>query len=185
MPVARIEIHGHAIVTDDDRISGPDGATPEALRIEADWRRFQDELDKADLIVLGRLGHEANPNPKRRRRLVVSSSARGLEMREPAFWWNPAEAEWPQVAATLLPNGGRVAVPGGQGVFDLFLTLGYDAFHLTRGRGVTAPGGRALFAACDKGRTAESVLLDAGLKADETQVLDAAANVVLTLWRKG
>jgi hypothetical protein len=181
---ARIEIHGHAIVSDDDRISGPDGATPAALRNEADWRRFQDELDKADVIVLGRLGHEANPNSKRRRRLVVSSSARGLETRDDGLWWNPAAAPWPQVAATLLPDGGRVAVPGGRGVFDLFLDIGYDAFYLTRGRGVKAPGGRALFAACDQGRTAESVLAEAGLKAGDTQVLDAAANVVLTIWRQ-
>jgi hypothetical protein len=181
----RIEIHGHAIVTDDDRISGPDGATPAPLRNEADWRRFQNELDGANLIVLGRLGHEANPNLKRRRRLVVSSSARELETRGDALWWNPAAAVWPHVARTLLPEGGRVAVPGGQGVFDLFLGIGYDAFHLVRGRGVTAPGGRALFAACDQGWTAESALLAAGLKADETRVLDAAANVVLTIWRKG
>jgi hypothetical protein len=184
MPAAPIEIHGHAIITDDDRISGPDGATPEALRNEADWRRFQEELDKADLIVLGRRGHEANPNVKRRRRLVVSSSARGFETRDDALWWNPVETAWRSVAATLLPNGGRIAVPGGQGVFDLFLGFGYDAFCLSRGHGVTAPGGRALFAACDKGRTAEAVLREAGLKADAPQILDAGANVVLTIWRK-
>jgi hypothetical protein len=184
MPAARIEIHGYAIVTDDDRIAGADGVTPAGLRNEADWLAFQRELDAADLIALGRLGHQANPNLKGRRRLVVSQSSSGLQSRDGDLWWNPGAWPWSDVSAALLPHGGRVAVPGGQGVFDLFLALGYDAFHLTRGHGVTAPGGRALFSACDEGATAEAVLSAAGLSARETRVLDAKANVVLTVWRK-
>jgi hypothetical protein len=183
MPTSPIEIHGYAIVTDDDRIAGADGATPQALRNEADWLNFQRELDRADLIVLGRLGHAANPNLKRRRRLVVSGGARGLERRAEELWWNPTAAPWSVVSAVLLPAGGRVAIPGGRGVFDLFLAIGYDAFHLTRADGATAPGGRALFSACDKGVSAEAVLNGAGLTASETRVLDAAANVTLTIWR--
>jgi hypothetical protein len=184
MPLARIEIHGYAIVTDDDRIAGADGATPAGLRNEADWLNFQHELDLADLIVLGRLGHQANPNLKGRRRLVVSNAARGLEARDGDLWWRPAATPWSVVSQALLPAGGRVAVPGGQGVFDLFLSIGYEAFHLTRGHGVLAPGGRALFSACDSGMSAEAVLTDAGLTAGETRVLDAGANVTLTVWRK-
>ena len=42
----------------------------------------------------------------------------------------------------LLPRGGDVAVPGGQVVFDLFLKIGFDAFHLSRAHGVRLPGGR-------------------------------------------
>jgi hypothetical protein len=183
MPPSALEIHGYAIITDDDRIAGPDGATPPALRNEADWAYFQSELDKADLTALGRLGHEANPNP-RRRRLVLSHAARGLETRSDASWWSPSEIAWPAVASVLLPAGGRVAVPGGQGVFDLFLEIGYAAFHLTRARGVLAPGGRAIFSCCDHGLRAEAVLAAAGLSEAETRVLDAKANVVLTVWRK-
>jgi hypothetical protein len=182
---AAIEIHGYAIITDDDRIADADGATPAGLRNGADWLYFQSELDRASLVVLGRLGHEANPNAKNRRRLVVSGGAQGLETRADALWWNPAATPWDAVVASLLPAGGRVAVPGGQGVFDLFLGIGYDAFHLTRARGVAAPGGRALFSACDKGLSAEAVLTKAGLLPRETRVLDATANVGLTLWRKG
>jgi len=181
---APIEIHGYAIVTDDDRIAGPDGETPIALRNEADWLNFQRELDRADLVVLGRRGHQANPNVKGRRRLVISNSAAGLEAREGEIWWRPAAVSWPDVAAALLPKGGRVAVPGGQGVFDLFLAIGYDAFHLTRGLGVIAPGGRALFSACDRRASAETVLTEAGLQPRETRILDKAANIVLTVWRK-
>ena len=184
MPAEPIEIHGYAIVTDDDRIAGVDGQTPQSLRNEADWLNFQRELDRADLIVLGRLGHQANPNIKGRRRLVVSNSAAGLESREGELWWRPALLSWREVAAALLPRGGRVAVPGGQGVFDLFLAIGYDAFHLTRAESVIAPGGRALFSACDDGLSAEAVLADAGLEPGERQVLDAAAKVALTIWRK-
>jgi hypothetical protein len=184
MPAARIEIHGYAIVSDDDRIASADGQTPKALRNEADWLNFQHELDLADLIVLGRRGHQANPNVKGRRRLVVSNSAAGLEAREGDIWWRPVEAPWSEASAALLPHGGRVAVPGGQGVFDLFLKIGYDAFHLTRAHGVKAPGGRALFSACDQGDRAETVLARAGLQARETRILDAAARIVLTTWRK-
>jgi hypothetical protein len=178
------EIHGHAIVTDDDRIADAEGSTPLALRNEADWRYFQGELDKADLIAIGRLAHEANPNFKQRRRLVLSRWARGLESRADAIWWNPVETPWGEVVSALLPSGGRIAVPGGQGVFDLLLSIGYDAFHLSRGHGVTAPGGRALFSACDKGLTAEAVLAGAGLIAGEMQALDGPGNVTLTVWRK-
>ncbi|HLH51203.1 MAG TPA: hypothetical protein VKV96_17830, partial [Roseiarcus sp.] len=69
-------------------------------------------------------------------------------------------------------------------VFDLFLAIGYDAFHLTRGLGVIAPGGRALFSACDQGLSVEAVLARADLQAKERRVLDAGANIVLTVWRK-
>jgi len=181
---ASIEIRGYAIITDDDRIADVDGATPPTLRNEADWTHFQRELDNADLIALGRLGHEANPNRQKRRRLVLSREARRFEARADAIWWNPAETAWTEVAAAILPAGGRVAVAGGQGVFDLFLLIGYDAFHLTRGRGATAPGGRALFSACDKGVSAEAVLASAGLKPCEASTLDADANVTLVVWRK-
>jgi hypothetical protein len=184
VPSTTIEIHGYAIVTDDDRIAGPDGRTPAALRNDADWAYFQDELDKAALTALGRLGHEANPNPRGRRRLVLSHRTRGLETRSDGVWWSPADIAWSIAAPSLLPAGGRVAVPGGQGVFDLFLAIGYAAFHLTRARGVRAPGGRAIFSRCDEGVGAEAVLAAAGLREAETRVLDAEANVVLTVWRK-
>jgi len=178
-----IEIHGYAIVTDDDKIAGPDGATPPCLRNAADWTYFQGELDKADLVALGRFAHDANPNLKGRRRLVLSRAAVGLERRRDAFWWNPAGIAWRDVASELLPSGGRVAVPGGQGAFDLFLGFGYRAFHLTRCHGTTAPGGRALFSACDRGLTAEAILSGAGLLAAQTLELDANAGVMLTIWR--
>jgi hypothetical protein len=178
-----VRIHGYAIVSADDRIADSGGATPQSLRNDADWGYFQRELDRADLVALGRLGHDANANVRRRRRLVLSSQARGLERRGDAWWWDPAKAPWREVTATLLPQGGRVAVPGGQAVFDLFMAIGYDAFHLSRAHGVLLGGGRALFAACDRGLSAEAALKGAGLSPRAEEIIDAAANVTLTVWR--
>jgi hypothetical protein len=180
---SKIEIHGYAIVSDDDRIADSTGMTPLSLRNDADWDYFQQGLDQADFVVLGRLGHEANPNLKQRRRLVLSSAAQRLEERSDAWWWNPQRLSWREAAETLLPRGGRVAVPGGQAVFDLFMTLGYEAFHLSRARGVRLPGGRYLFSACERGRSAEAALQDAGLSAGEARILDADAHVTLEIWR--
>jgi hypothetical protein len=184
MPQPRVHVHGYAIVSDDDRIADSSGKTPASLRNDADWAYFQRELDCADIIALGRLGHEANPNFKRRRRLILSGAARGLERRDGDWWWNPKQTAWREAVETLLPDGGRVAVPGGQAVFDLFLTIGYAAFHLSRAQGALVPGGRAVFAACERGLSAETVLRGAGLHAGDRNTIDQAANVTLQIWRE-
>lgn len=184
MSPPKVEIHGYAILSDDDRIAGPDGRTPPSLRNEADRAYFQRELDRADLVALGRLGHEANPNVRDRLRLVLSRSSSGLERRGDAYWWNPDRTPWRAASAALLPGGGRVAVPGGQAAYDLFLGVGYDAFHLTRAHGVSLGGGRAAFAACDHGVGVETLLTRAGLRAGAPETLDAAAGVSLTVWRR-
>ena len=177
-------IHGHAIVSADDRIADASGRTPTALRNEADWARFQAALDRAAVTVLGRLGHLANPNPKRRNRIVVSSSARGLERREDAWWWNPAEAPLAAVLAEAAPGGGIVAVPGGRAVFDLFLDIGFDEFHLARAEKVTIPGGTPVFSGVLAGAGAESVLAGRGLSPGTKEILDPTAAVSLVVWRR-
>nr|WP_246504840.1 hypothetical protein [Microvirga antarctica] len=154
------------------------------MRNDADWAYFQDELDKADLVVLGRLGHEANPNSKGRSRLIVSSSSSGLDERPDGWWWNPDRCAWEVVAATLLPNGGRVAVPGGRRVFDLFLGIGYDTFHLTRAEAVTLGNGTSVFSCCDHRTGAGAALYERGLEAGPRRMLDPDGPVSLTLWRR-
>jgi hypothetical protein len=181
--VSGIEIHGYAIVTDDDRIADGQGRMPDVLRNDADWAYFQAGLDEADLSVLGRLGHEANPNRRNRPRLVLSSAAAGLEKRPDAWWWNPLALSWEGVAATVLPQGGRVAVPGGKRVFDLFLAIGYAAFHLSRAQGSRLPGGVALFEDCDRGMSAVDVLASHGLQPGPLRVLDPDGPVTLAVWR--
>jgi hypothetical protein len=179
----KVEIHGYAIVSDNDRIADASGQTPAVLRNDADWAYFQAELNKSALTVLGRLGHEAHPNPRGRLRMILSSSSSGLERRADGWWWNPEKLPWDQAIQTVLPDGGRVAVPGGRQVFDLFLRIGYGAFHLTRAEGTFVAGGVPVFSGCNGGRSAEDVLSESGLRLDIRRILDPALPVTLTIWR--
>jgi hypothetical protein len=181
----KIEIHGYAIVSDNDCIADEAGRTPDILRNDADWAYFQPELNRSAVTVLGRLGHEANPNPKGRLRMILSSSASGLERRADGWWWNPEALPWDQAIGAVLPEGGRVAVPGGRRVFDLFLAIGYDAFHLTRAEGTLVPNGVTVFSGCREGVSAEALLSERGLRADDRRILDPAGPVSLTIWRNG
>jgi hypothetical protein len=122
---ARYEIHGYAIVSDDDRIADAAGEVPPALRNEKDWAQYQAALARSDLVVFARKSHENEPDTHGRTRMVMSRQSRGLEQRDGAWWWNPAEVAWTDALARVLPEGGEVAAPGGQGVFDLFLGIGY------------------------------------------------------------
>jgi hypothetical protein len=179
-----IEIHGYAIVTDDDRIADANGEIPPSLRNDKDWRQYQRALAASDLVVFARVSHENEPETHGVPRVVVSREAKGFERRAGAWWWNPAEISWPEVAAQVLPAGGEVAAPGGQGVFDLFLKIGYDVFHLARARGVSLPGGRPIFSECADGVSAEAVLEKYGLRHAERIELDPAQGVEMNIWRR-
>jgi len=180
----RWTILGLAIVSQNDCIADAQGNMPEALRNDADWALFQSELDRASLTVLGRLGHEAHGNAKQRRRMIVSSHSSGLEKRPDGWWWNPELLDWQTAVARAVPQGGVIAVPGGQGVFDLFLQLGFDQFHLTRAEGIEIPGGRPLFSGVSNALTAESILAAHGLQPRETVTIDPAVPVTLTPWTR-
>ncbi len=156
---------------------------PAALRNDADWAYFQAELDLADWVAIGRTSHEATPNPKGRRRLVLSRQSQGLEQRGGAWWWNPEAVAWASVAQRLLPEGGRVATPGGQAAFEVFLKIGFGVFHLSRAAGVVLPHGRGLFRGCEAGTSAEEILRAARLQPEPAISIDAAAQVTLTRWR--
>jgi hypothetical protein len=180
----QLEITGYAIVSDDDKIAGAEGLIPPSLRNEEDWRLYQREQEVANLVVFARLSHELEPNIHKTPRLVVSREAAGLEQRPDAWWWDPRRTTWEEVAARLLPTGGRVAVGGGQVVFDLFLMIGFGGFHLSRAHGVKLPGGRSVFSACDKGVPAATVLEQHGLSLSKTIPLDPAHGVEMTIWRR-
>ena len=183
--IGNLAIHGHAIVSDDDCIADARGNTPVALRNDADWRRFQLALDGAAVTVLGRLGHHANPNRKQRNRLVVSFKATGIEQRDNAWWWNPAEAPLAEALAAAAPNGGIAAVAGGRPVFDMFLALGFDEFHLARKHGLRLGDGVPVFtAAPTTPGGAAAVLAAHSLRADPEEWLDRDAAVSLTVWRR-
>lgn len=178
-----IEISGYAIVSKDDKIAGHDGLLPPSLRNEKDWDYYQRALAASDLIVFGRRSHELEPNERGDLRLVISRGAAGLERRADGWWWDPARMSWTEAAKQLLPLGGAVAVPGGQGVFDLFLQIGFEAFHLSRAHRVSLPGGRAIFSACDMGLSAATVLANAGLRPIEKIALDPENDVDMVVWR--
>jgi hypothetical protein len=179
-----IEISGYAIVSDDDKIAGADGLLPPSLRNDKDWDYYQRALAASDLIVFGRRSHELEPNVRGDLRLVISSSVAGLEQRADGWWWRPERTRWDEVVKRVLPLGGAVAVPGGQAVFDLFLQIGCDAFHLSRAHGVKLPGGRAIFSACEAGLSAEAVLARAGLRPSERIPLDPKHGVDMLVWRR-
>lgn len=190
----RVFIHGHAIVSADDRIADAQARMPLALLNDADFAYFQAHLDAADITVLGRLGHEAHPNIKGRRRLVVSSRANGLERCADANWWNPLIVPWKEVVARHLPNGGNVAVPGGRRVFDLFLDIGYDSFHLARNPELVIPDGVPLFSQCSKmtspetkghqAARAEAVLSRHGLMPQSSVFIDDSKCVTRVVWKR-
>ncbi|MFZ0206969.1 MAG: hypothetical protein WAL59_12775 [Roseiarcus sp.] len=183
--VRPIEIHGYAIVSDDDMIAAADGLTPLSLRNEKDWEYYQRAQARSDLVVLARRSHEFEPNVRGDSRLVISQAAvEALDKRVDALWWNPARVGWKDVAARILPFGGEIAVCGGQGAFDLFLDIGYDAFHMSRAYGVLLPGGRKVFSASERGVSAEVVLADAGLTLSETIPLDPEHGVEMKVWRR-
>lgn len=176
--------HGYAIVSDDDRIADAQGRFPDSLKNEADWAYFQAGLDRAAVTLLGRRSHEASPNLRGRLRLVMSRSAPALERRPDGWWWNPAEVPLEQALAQVSPAGGEIAVPGGQEVFDFLGARRFYSFHLARAEGCRLPGGRGLFAACEKGQPAEAILAAGGLEARSRRWLDEGAGVSLTLWTK-
>ena len=178
-------LHGYAIVSRNDCIANSEGIIPEDLLNDADWAYFQAELDKAALSVLGRRSHDAAPNRRNRRRLVMSRRGAGLERNgEGAWWWNPAGLRLDEALSLAAPEGGMVAVPGGQDVFDRIGPSGFDQFHLARAHRCVLDNGRGLFAACERGESAESLLAGGGLLPGPLRWLDEPAAVSLTVWTR-
>ena len=172
-----IEIVGHAVVSADGRIADRNRQMPDVLRNDKDWRRFQAALDRAALVVLGRLGHEAHPNPGRRR-LVVTSRVERLEpVDELVTLWNPAGMDFRDVAAELGITNGMVAVTGGQQVFDYFLRR-FTRFDLVTVDGALIPDGVPCFST----GWPDEMLAQAGLRVVEREVLDPG--VRLEVWRR-
>lgn len=171
---AGIRFAGHAIVSADGMIADAQGAMPDALRSDADWRAFQAALDQAALVVLGRRGHERHRNPGRRRLVLTRSVAALLpDMRDPlALLWNPAANPLRQVLQTLAITQGVIAVTG---VFDLFLGL-YHRFDLTEAHAVVLPGGTPCFRAGHP----RAVLAADGLVPGEAMRIDRG--VTITAW---
>ena len=172
-----IEITGHAVVSADGRIADRNRQMPAVLRSDKDWLRFQAALDRAVLVVLGRLGHEAHPNPGRRR-LVLTSRVDGLEpIDDLVTLWNPAGMDFRDVVVTLGIADGVVAVTGGQQVFDYFLRR-FTQFDLVTVDGALIPDG----VPCFSGGWPDEMLAEAGLRVTDRELLDPG--VRLDVWRR-
>jgi hypothetical protein len=174
-----ITIEGHAIVSADGMIADAGGNMPPGLRNDADWQRFQAALDRAALVVLGRVGHLRHPNPGRRR-LVFTRSVDGLrpDPNDPlANFCNPRNAAPSELFDGLGIIRGVIAVTGGTGVFDYFMPH-YDRFALAEVHGFVLPGGTPCFSSGHP----RTVLAAAGMVPCEIETLDDG--VTLTYWRR-
>jgi hypothetical protein len=181
IPGSSVIVEGHAIVSADGMISDAVGGMPPAMRNEADWRLFQAALDRAALVVIGRVGHERHPN-RGRRRLVTTRQVADLAP-DPgdslATLWNPAGVSIDRALTLLGIADGVLAITGGAAAFDLFLPL-YDRFALAEVPDLFIPDGRP----CFSGGLPAIALKSAGLGARERAIIDPAAGVTLTMWTR-
>ena len=174
-------IEGQAIVSEDGMIADSTGLMPNSLKFPSDQKVYAEALERAAILVNGRLSYEWQANSARRLRLVVTRQVAGLAP-DPgnanARLWNPAGAALEEACAALGVKGGEIAVIGGTFVFSLFLAIGYDAFHLSHAPGVRLPGGAPAFREQDGGRSPEDVLAGAGLTAGPVRRFDDGVTMV-------
>jgi len=184
---APFRIEGYAIVSSDGMIADARAAFPQTLTFEADKQFYARELDRVDAVIQGRNSHEGQANSPLRRRLVLTRRVAGIapDADHPnAMLWNPAGASLIEACAALGLTAGTLGVVGGMDVFDLFLHVGYDAFHLSRAGKVQLPGGVPVFSQLRSGRSPEDVLAQFGLTPGPVQVLDEANTVTLVKWTR-
>ena len=169
-----IAFKGYAVVSAEGFIADARGRMPDALRFDADWAYFQAALDEADITLLGRHTHEAAPNVKNRRRLVVSCGVRAVIQEDDRTWWaNPREVTPTSAVAVVAGTTANVAVVGGTGVFGWILAEGrYDAFHLSVAGHSRLGAGRPLFDRVDSLEEASGRLETHGLKVIRRAWLD-------------
>lgn len=177
-----IRMEGYAVVCDNDCIADASGHMPDALKAEAEWAFFQAGLEASDVIVLGRKSHDMTPNPKARRRLVMTRQV------ETPVWeddrtvlWNPEKVSLQMAISMFDFDICVLAVTGGREVFDYFLGQGggYSAFHLSRIKDVYLRGGVKVFSDLEGGGvTPESLLQSGGYLPAKWRELDDVSSVV-------
>jgi dihydrofolate reductase len=186
MPRAlRFCIEGYVIVSADGMLAKGDHAMPGELKFEADKAFFSAALDRADLVVHGRLSQEDHPNSPRRRRIILTRKTDSLaaDPENPrAVLWNPAGSRFEAACEFAGVTAGRIAIIGGRAVFDLFMDR-YETFFLSQAARVVLPGGEPCFSGVPT-RSPQQVLAAHGLKPSEAQILDAANDVTVTPWRR-
>jgi hypothetical protein len=181
-----VSIEGFVIVSADGMLADSTGVMPPSLMHDADQKFFFGALARAAVVVHGRHSGEQDPGAATRKRLKVTHAVAALApdpANAKALFWNPDGASIDEALRALDVDRGLAAVIGGGNVFDLFLHIGYDAFHLSRAGNVRLPGGRLAFPG-DPQQTPEQALAGAGLKPGPLQVLDAASDITLVTWTR-
>ena len=177
------QIEGFATASTDGRLADHTGLMPNSLKLEADQRLLRAALDRADVLIHGRLSHEGQPISHLRRRLIMTRKVLGsapVEGDERARYWNPAGASLEAACAAVGCEKGLLAILGGTEVYQHFLAIGYDAFILCRAVKVSLPGGVPVFPAGRRGASPETVLAGAGLHVAVARALDE--EVSLAIW---
>jgi hypothetical protein len=179
-------IEGYAIASSDGMIADCEGCMPDVLKLEADQRFFEREMEHVDAIVHGRRSHEGHPNSHLRRRVVLTRKIAAIapDPETPnCLLWNAEGAPFEKACAALGLDAGVVAILGGPEAYSMFLDA-YDAFHLTRAGKVKLPGGMPVFSGTPLGQSPEDMLARSGLEPGPTQILDEAHGVTLVSGRR-
>jgi hypothetical protein len=178
-------IDGYVIVSADGMLANAAHVMPDELKFEGDKKFFTAALDRADLIVHGRRSHEQQPNSERRKRIIVTRRV-GAVAPDPsgpnATLWNPAGASFEAASDHAGIRSGTVAIIGGPNVFGMFMGR-YTTFWLSLAVRVRLPGGEPCFPGVPE-RTPQQILAAHGLQPGEARVLDHAADVSVTPWRR-
>ena len=174
------------IVSADGMLADAHNVMPPALKFPGDAQFFSEALDGADLVVHGRNSYEDQPNSPRRKRMIVTRKVAAVA-RDPgnpnATLWNPAGASFESACEAAGVHDGRIAVIGGPEVFDMFMDR-YDTFFLSLAPHVSLPGGAPCFSGVGMGRSPQQVLTEHGYKPANQLMLDPAADVSVTAWKR-
>jgi dihydrofolate reductase len=183
VPAFRFE--GYVIVSADGMLADASHVMPDELKFEGDKQFFAAALDRADLIVHGRNSHEGQPNSPKRTRLILTHSVAAVAP-DPAHpkstLWNPHGTSFEQACDVAGARSGTVAIIGGPAVFGMFLDRD-DTFWLSLAPHVRLPGGWGCFPGVPE-RSPQQILAAHGLKPAEAQMLEPAADVTVTPWRR-
>ena len=180
----RPRIEGYAVISAEGMIATADGKFPEEIKIPADHKFYQDSVAAASAVANGRHSAEGGIGEQHRKRIVLTRRV-DVVTTDPdnpnAILWNPATAPFDEAWARLGIDGGTLAVVGGTDTFSLFLTIGYDAFYLTR-TDASLPGGRPVFPGVGTTTTAEALMSKHGLVLKGTRMLDPSVNCRVEEW---
>jgi len=127
----KVIVIGHAIISTDCYIADVLGSMPSDLRSNSDWELFQEDLKHSDLVVIGRTSYEKFSENKRNR-LIPTTQINGYKMQDDLCFFNPNDISMSQVLLEYNPFPNKIAVAGGQGVYQLvFDQFAYSEFHLS------------------------------------------------------